>query len=156
MAAWSFLELKVSPVLLTLLTGGAMWWLARVLPGLQVPVDMRVLASLPLFAIAAGIGLSALQSFRANRTTVNPFRPQNASSLVQTGIYRHTRNPMYLSLLFALLGWGCLLANGFALALTAAYVAYLTRFQIKPEERTLQAAFGDDFAAYCQAVRRWM
>jgi protein-S-isoprenylcysteine O-methyltransferase Ste14 len=156
MAMWSALELKVSPVLLTLLFAGVMWWLAQVLPNVNLTVNERALLCLPFLTVAAGIGLSAVWSFRSARTSVNPFRPHHASRLVRTGIYRHSRNPMYLALLFALLGWGCLLANVFSLALSAGYVAYLNRFQIEPEERALLTAFGEEFTAYCRKVRRWL
>jgi protein-S-isoprenylcysteine O-methyltransferase Ste14 len=72
------------------------------------------------------------------------------------GVYRWTRNPMYLGMAVLLLAWGLWLANGAALAVISLFVAYLNRFQIAPEERALQARFGDEFTAYRARVRRWL
>jgi len=81
----------------------------------------------------------------------------NASSeLVVSGVYRHTRNPMYLGLLLGLLGWGVYLANAFALLLAPLFIPCMNRFQILPEERALQQAYGERFLDYCRRVRRWL
>jgi len=87
---------------------------------------------------------------------VNPLKPDSASALVVAGIYRWTRNPMYLGMATVLAAWGLYLANIGALAGVALFVAYMNRFQIAPEERALEARFGADFAAYRGRVRRWL
>ena len=63
---------------------------------------------------------------------------------------------MYLALLLALLGWGVFIANVYALLLAVTFVPYMNRFQIRPEERALEQAFGQQFRAYCGQVRRWL
>jgi protein-S-isoprenylcysteine O-methyltransferase Ste14 len=78
-----------------------------------------------------------------------------ASSLVVTGIYRHTRNPMYLGGLVMLSGWALFLATLSACLFLPLFVAYLTRFQIIPEEKVLRARFGTEFDDYVKRVRRW-
>jgi protein-S-isoprenylcysteine O-methyltransferase Ste14 len=83
-------------------------------------------------------------------------QPAAASSLVTGGIYRWTRNPMYLGMALALAGWGLYLGNFGALALVGLFVMYIDRYQIDPEERALTARFGDAFAAYRRRVRRWL
>ena len=110
-------------------------------------------------AIALAGGATALAgdlAFKRARTTVNPFRPQNTSSLVTSGIYRFTRNPMYLGLLAIVLGWGTFLCSAFAFLGPVAFVAYITRFQIVPEERVLLAKFGSAYSTYLARVRRWL
>ena len=72
------------------------------------------------------------------------------------GIYRWTRNPMYLAMLLVLVAWACIVANVAALAILPLFVAYLNRFQIGPEERALQARFGAEFEQYRRNVRRWL
>ena len=101
----------------------------------------------------AGLGVMA---FRRARTSCSPLRPEAASHLVCAGIYRRTRNPMYLGMLLLLLGWGALLANALALVFAVAFVPLMNRLQIGPEERTLAERFGAEFAAYRAAVRRWI
>ncbi|MCY1553776.1 Phospholipid methyltransferase [compost metagenome] len=104
----------------------------------------------------AFVALFGVASFRRAKTTVNPTTPGAASALVDSGIYRYSRNPMYLGLLLVLAGWGLWLAHALALLGLPAFVVYMNRFQIAPEERALTAVFGDAFAAYRQKVRRWI
>ena len=136
--------------------GAVMWLVAIVLPVLDLdfPARMEVMAG----AIAAAliVGLAAVAGFRRAHTTVNPMTPQAASALVTGGIYRFTRNPMYLAMLILLAGWCYVVANGAALAMLPLFVAYLNRFQIQPEERALAARFGAEFERYRARVRRWL
>lgn len=83
-------------------------------------------------------------------------RPDAASTLVTSGIYRVTRNPMYLGILFALLGWGLFLSNLGSLLFCGVFVLYMSRFQIQPEERALEVKFGVAFIMYKSRVRRWL
>jgi len=82
--------------------------------------------------------------------------PESISSLVVTGIFKRTRNPMYLALMLALTGWGLYLANIFSLLVAVCFVLYMNRFQIQPEERTLEEIFGSEFNDYKKQVRRWI
>jgi protein-S-isoprenylcysteine O-methyltransferase Ste14 len=95
-------------------------------------------------------------AFRRARTTISPVKASAASSLVTTGVYRFTRNPMYLGLLLTLLAWAAFLFNPVALLFVPIFVLYINRFQIKPEERTLSALFGGEYGAYQERVRRWL
>ena len=150
------LELKVPPPAVALLVGVAMWFATRLGASLALPLLARSIA-FGVIALAGGaIALSGNVAFRRARTTPNPFRPQNASSLVTTGIYRLTRNPMYLGLLLVLLGWATFLCSAFALLGPVAFVAYIARFQIVPEERVLLAKFGAAYSEYLARVRRWL
>ena len=92
---------------------------------------------------------------RAN-TTWKPATPGRTSCLVTTGVYGFTRNPMYLGTLLILLGWAVVLESPFALVLPAAFIFYMNRFQIRPEERTLSALLGRDYSDYLRHVRRWL
>lgn len=150
------LELKVPPVAAFGLVAALMWVLARHVPGPSFAPAWRIWVALTLLALAALIGLSGVRAFRKARTTVSPLAPERASSLVAVGIYRHTRNPMYLALTLGLLAWSVHLGSLWALLAVALLPAWLTRFQILPEERALLARFGSDFDAYCQRVRRWI
>jgi protein-S-isoprenylcysteine O-methyltransferase Ste14 len=76
--------------------------------------------------------------------------------MVTTGIYRFSRNPMYVGFALVLVGWACFVANLVAMLLVLAFVVYLNRFQIEPEERVLSARFGDEYRTYLRAVRRWL
>jgi protein-S-isoprenylcysteine O-methyltransferase Ste14 len=152
----SALELRIPPVALVLLAGAAMWLLSTAAPSYAFQLPYRQAFALVLLAVGAIVAVLGVVSFRRAGTTVNPTRPQATSSLVTTGIYRISRNPMYLGFLLALIGWAVFLANIVAFVLIPAFVIYMDRFQIMPEERALQARFGSEFTAYKAKVRRWV
>lgn len=149
------LELKVPPLALVLLAALLMWLGARWFPALGFRFPGQSLVAWGLGIAGAFICALGLVEFKRARTTVNPTKPGSASSLVRTGIYRRTRNPMYLGFLLMLCAWALAMGNPLALMIPPAFVAYMNRFQIRPEERALTALFGDAFRDYCREVRRW-
>ncbi len=152
----SRLELKLPPALLFVLVAAAMWGLARLTFRLATAPLLEGAAVLALFVAAAWIGVSAVAAFRRAGTTASPIRPQSASALVTSGIYQRSRNPMYLALLLLLLAWAIWLAAPWALLGPVAFVAWMTRFQIRPEERALDRHFGAAYQAYCRHTSRWL
>jgi protein-S-isoprenylcysteine O-methyltransferase Ste14 len=150
------LELKIPPVAVGLLLGAMMWAATRFAPvfGFALPAGRIIAAGLAVAGVV--IALLGVVSFRRAGTTVNPLQPAAASSLVISGIYRRTRNPMYLGLLLVLLGGGVLLANSLAILFAAAFIPLMNRLQILPEEKILAARFGTAFTDYQSAVRRWI
>ena len=151
------LELKIPPPIVAVLVAAAMWGVALVS---RPPIDVSTLVRAVLasaLALAGGvISLSGIVAFRRAKTTVNPTKPQNTSSLVTTGVYSFTRNPMYVGLLFVVLGWAAFLFSPWALVGPLAFVLYIGRFQIEPEERALTALFGATFSTYAARVHRWL
>lgn len=149
------LELKIPPPLVALVTGLLMWSAARLVPPLALPDVMRVAVAVVLAGAGVGLAVAGVLTFRRAKTTVNPTTPAAASALVRTGVFRFTRNPMYLGLLLCLVAWAIYLSNVLALLIAPLFVLFMNRFQIAPEERALAALFGDSFAAYKRDVRRW-
>jgi len=149
-------ELKVPPPAVLLVLGLLMWLTARAAPDFGFVVPARNLWAILLIAGGLIVGFSGVLTFRKARTTVNPTTPQASSSLVTWGVYRLTRNPMYFGLLIVLTGWAIFLANALVFLFLPAYILYIGRFQITPEERALSALFGQEYAAYRARVRRWI
>jgi protein-S-isoprenylcysteine O-methyltransferase Ste14 len=150
------LELRIPPVAAALLFAAAMWGASLAVPSITLPFAHRKLAATVLAVFGGGVSLAGVASFRRAKTTVDPTRPDAASALVSSGVYRVTRNPMYLGFTLMLLGWAALLSNVLSLIIAIAFVFYMNRFQIEPEERALSARFGKAFAAYRASVRRWV
>ena len=150
------LDLKVPPPAVALVVALAMWWVSRygLLEG--VPLAWRVGAALVVAAVGAAFDVAGILAFGRAKTTVNPMKPEKSAALVNTGVFRITRNPMYVGMVFILLAWAVYLASPWALFGPPLFAAYITRFQIKPEERVLAARFGDEFASYTARVRRWL
>lgn len=147
-----WLELKVPPPIVALAIGALMWLLAGEAPA---PGYVRAWIAGALALLGAGLDFAGLMAFRRARTTFNPLRPQATSSLVRGGVYRLTRNPMYLGLLLLLAAWAVYLGSLAALLGLPAFALYIGRFQIRPEERILAGLFGEEYVAYLRAVRRW-
>lgn len=133
-----------------------MWLLARFSAILKIGVAYQGLLVSLLMFVGFMITIAAIISFRMAATTVNPLNPERASSLVDGGVFRFTRNPMYLGMLLVLLAWGVYLSSLLNLFLIVGFVWYLTRFQILPEEKAMRANFGETYQTYCQKVRRWI
>lgn len=152
----SWLEHRIPPPLVGLLVGVAMWQLAKHSVQFGFPFSVRLGLGLAwaVFGVAlAGLGVSA---FRRAQTTVNPLNPDAASALVVLGVFRHTRNPMYVGMCLVLLGWAIYLAAPWTLLGPVLFAAYITRFQIIPEERAMADKFGKAYADYRAQVRRWL
>jgi len=152
----SWLENRVPPPLVAALFAVVMWACSRGLPDLAIQVPGQRLVALSVLIAGAGVIAAAWARFISARTTVNPLRPETASSLVTSGVFSLTRNPMYLGLALALLAWVLWLGNGACALLLVGFVGYITRFQIAPEERAMLVNFGEEFEAYARRVRRWL
>jgi protein-S-isoprenylcysteine O-methyltransferase Ste14 len=150
------LDLKIPPLLVVVLTAVAMLVLSRVMPWLAYDWPWRVASGLALTVVGGAVALAGIVEFRRRRTTVNPMTPGAASTIVASGVYRRSRNPMYLGFLCALAGLAVYLSNAAAFGMIGIFVAYMNRYQIEPEERALLAKFGPEYAAYMSNVRRWL
>ena len=150
------LELKIPPPAVALLLAIAMWLAASASGALAFTLPGRLAIAIAAAALGVAISVAGVVSFRRAKTTVNPTKPGAASSLVATGIYRLTRNPMYLGLLLVLAGWAIYLSNAVTFVGPLLFLLYINRFQIVPEERALAARFGLAFDDYRRRTRRWI
>jgi protein-S-isoprenylcysteine O-methyltransferase Ste14 len=152
----NWLELKIPPPVIAAVAALAMWGLARAFPDLHIPYGVRVPAAVLLAMAGVALAGSGIVTFRRARTTINPHKPGDATALVSSGPYRFTRNPMYAGMLLVLAGWAAYLGSMPALLGPVAFILYINRFQIVPEERALQWLFAGEYLAYKSRVRRWL
>ncbi|MGR5147026.1 methyltransferase family protein [Photobacterium alginatilyticum] len=150
------LELKIPPVVLMGVFVIGMWLLSMQLPKQALLANGSTLAAAIISLLGVIIAISGVLAFRKARTTANPMEPQDASTLVNSGVYRVTRNPMYLGFLLMLVGFGLFLQSAYSLVLCVGFILYMNRFQIEPEERFLEAKFHNEFVLYKGKVRRWI
>jgi protein-S-isoprenylcysteine O-methyltransferase Ste14 len=150
------LDHKIPPPVIALACAALAWLLAWATPGFVCDISARILMVVMFVTAGLTLDISALLAFRKAKTTFNPLAPERSKSIVQTGLYRFTRNPMYLGMVLNLLGLCVYFANPLTVVGVIAFVAYITRFQIIPEERLLLAKFGDAYAQYTKSVRRWL
>ncbi|MCS4309294.1 protein-S-isoprenylcysteine O-methyltransferase Ste14 [Rheinheimera pacifica] len=150
------LELKIPPLVLVVLFALAMCLLAQLLPPWALPEVWRLILASSFAVAGVVVALWGVLAFHRANTTVDPRVPQQTSSLVARGIYRYSRNPMYLGFLLLLAALACYLMGAAALLLLPLFVLYMNRFQIVPEERYLLQKFGAEYQAYSTQVRRWL
>ncbi len=144
-----------APLLVLFCLGGG--WVAHHFYPVHLLPDLGVTAPIvaTIVCVAAlAIGLSGVRQFHRHDTPTSPFKP--TSTLVTSGVFRHTRNPMYLGLVMLTVGVA-LAVNSLAFLLAAILLAVLLQLAvITPEERLLSATFGEAFESYRSHTRRWL
>lgn len=151
-----FLAARVPPGLIFLTAGFLIWCIARFVPAARVAVPGTRTAAIAIGAAGGALVVFALAGFIRARTTADPLHPEKASALVVSGLYRFTRNPMYLGLALLLLAFVVRLSVWPGVIVVLLFVAYMNRFQIRPEEDALEARFGEAAREYRRTVRRWI
>ena len=148
--------LKIPPPIITLLVFTGMYVLSRFVP--LGRIDLPALTYVGFLLMAAGIAIDLIGAiqFRRARTTINPLKPQNSTAIVKTGLYRISRNPMYLGMLIVLTGVAFILKTVVAFLLLPLFVLQINRLQIIPEETILAKKFPVEYPDYKKSVRRWL
>ena len=148
------METKIPPPIVTLVFALSIY-LSR---GIFKIVEIKHSFYLGIFLLLLGFAIliSAVRLFKKDNTTINPLSPEQATKLVTDGIFKYSRNPMYLGMALIL----CSIAVFFNLIggiiLVALFCFYITKFQIIPEERAMSNLFSQDFDKYKEATRRWI
>lgn len=150
------LELKIPPVAVFLILAAGMWLVSRAAPAFDFALPYATAIALLIAVPGVIVAVLGVRQFRRLSTTVHPMKPGEASALVSSGVYQFTRNPMYLGLACCVLAWSVFLQNFVVMFGVVVFVAYMTQFQIKPEEHALQENFGEEYARYLAQVRRWL
>ncbi len=150
------LEHKIPPPVVGTLVAAAMWSVSALEPQFPSATGPKYAAVAILVVAGVVFDLLGLLAFRAVRTTVNPLKPERASALVTGGVYRISRNPMYVGMVLLLLAWAVYLSALLPFAGPLIFGLYITRFQIQSEERVLKDIFGEKYSAYASRVRRWL
>ena len=150
------LELKIIPPVQLFISAILMVSLAAYFPQYQFKLSISLAIIMLLVFVAGIIGILALYDFRKHKTTFHPHTPEKTSTVVNTGVFSYSRNPMYIALVLLLIALGIYLQNYCSFIIIPLFIYYITRFQIIPEERMLDKLFPNEYKAYCQKVRRWL
>lgn len=149
------MELKIPPPLVLLICLLAQIELSDWLPIYQFG---DVPTWIPVIWIGVGllVSLMGVVAFHKAKTTINPLKPDQSCEVVTEGIYRYSRNPMYLGMLLGLMGMVFYFGEASTLFGVIFFICYITTFQIKPEEKVLREKFGEVYVCYENQTRRWL
>ena len=150
------LDNRIPPPIVSVLIGLGMWAASFVVPAVPLPAIARFAMLAVVMLIGGLYGGRAIAGFARAKTTINPVNIAAASTLVTSGIYALSRNPMYVGLAALLVSLALLLSNAWLQLGPLCFILFTTRFQIIPEERVLQDKFGSEYMAYRNRVRRWL
>ena len=145
---------KIPPPIVTLISGLIIFFSRPIFPEYESNL-INVFSAIFLF-LGLLVFFLAVASFKKYKTTVNPLQPSNASYLVISGIFRFTRNPMYLGMALILLSLSFKFNLLGGILVTALFIMFITRFQIIPEEDAMLSLFPDEFKTYKENTRRWI
>ena len=145
---------KIPPPIVTLFFGLCIYLTRPYFP----EFSFSILNSLSTISFVLGITVfaTAVSSFKRQNTTVNPISIEKASSLVVNGVFKYSRNPMYLGMLFILLGLTFKFNLIGGLLFTSLFMIFISKFQIKPEEAAMEKLFDQEWKDYIKNVRRWL
>ena len=150
------LELKIPPPAQFAITAAAMFGVSKIVPALKFTLTGSTILGIGLGIVGLSSAIMGVTQFKKAQTTPNPQALEKVSSMVTSGIYQYSRNPMYLGLVLILLGWALYLSHLLAFVLVQIFIVYIARFQIQPEESVLTKKFGQAYQNYCAKVRRWI
>ena len=151
-----YFELKIPPLLLAILFAIAMFFAAGYLPTVSMSDTLSLGLALLSLLLGMVFCIAGVAEFKRHQTTVDPRFPEKVSSLVSGGIYKFSRNPMYVGFALFLLALVFLLNSPVLVIGVFGFVLYMNRFQIVPEELMLKKLFGDQYQRYQERVRRWL
>ena len=122
------------------------------------PIKFANIEIIGILILLVGLvtAMLAIFLFKKVKTTVNPINPEEATTLVTTGIFSVTRNPMYLGLFFVICSTVFFFGSWCGIIILTLFVCYINKFQIIPEEEAMEKLFGDKYNEYRQNVRRWI
>jgi len=148
------LKNKIPPPIVTLVFAALIYLSADLLPHLMFEGQTFLSSIIMIFGLI--ILLLAVKAFVQFKTTINPLKPETTSVLVTSGIFKLSRNPMYLGMLLLIISLWIKTGDVLGFILVAGFIAYLNYFQIFPEEQAMKRLFSDKYKTYCQQVRRWL
>lgn len=148
------MKTKIPPPIIMIFFGTCILLSKRIFPNIDFGNVAYV--GFLFYGLAAFLILNSISTFRKHKTTVNPLKPESASSLVTSGVFQITRNPMYLAMAFILIALSIHRSAVGGIVFIPLFIGYITKFQIIPEEAAMQKLFGDEFSTYKNKVRRWL
>jgi|TARA_A100001011_G_scaffold259955_1_gene268423 protein-S-isoprenylcysteine O-methyltransferase Ste14 len=145
---------KIPPPLVVLILVISTFFSSKKIDLIQIPFQ----TSIAIFILSVGILIliNPVLKFIKSKTTINPIKFKKVNKLVTSGIYRYSRNPMYLGMLMIVISSSIFYLNIYSILTPLFFYLWINRFQIKREEVFLTEKFGEDYLSYKKKTRRWI
>ena len=146
--------LKIPPPILVLILASSNYFSSKKIDLIHLP--NQDLISILILLIGMLILINPIFKFIKSKTTIDPIKFKKVNKLITSGIYKYSRNPMYLGLLMIVISTSIFYLNIFSITTPLFFYFWINRFQIKREEIFLTEKFGKEYLLYKAKTRRWI
>jgi len=147
-------NIKIPPPILVIILTSLVYFSSTKLELIHLPYRQSV--SVIILIIGLIVIISPVINFIKSKTTVNPVKFKNVNTLVTTGIYRYSRNPMYLGMILIIISTTVYYLNFMSVFSPLIFYIWINKFQISREEIFLEDKFGNEYLKYKSETRRWI
>jgi len=145
---------KIPPPILVLILVSSNYYSSKKIDLIHLP--NQDLISIIIFLFGILILINPIFKFIKSKTTIDPIKFKKVNKLIISGIYKYSRNPMYLGLLMIVISTSIFYLNIFSITTPFLFYCWINRFQIKKEEIFLTEKFGEEYMSYKIKTRRWI
>ena len=146
--------IKIPPPILVLILATSNYFSQNQLEIIYLPYKHSI--SILILLVGTLILINPVCNFIKSKTTVNPVKFVNVNKLVTSGIYKYSRNPMYLGMILIIISTSIFYLNYYSMVTPFIFHFWINRFQIKREEIFLKEKFGKEYLSYMSKSRRWI
>ena len=146
--------IKIPPPILVIILTSLVYFSSTKLELIYLPY--RQIVSVTILIIGLIVIVSPVVDFIKSKTTINPVKFKNVNRLVTTGIYRYSRNPMYLGMILIIISTTVYYLNFLSVFSPLIFYIWINKFQINREEIFLEDKFGSEYLKYKSKTRRWI
>ena len=146
--------IKIPPPILVLILVSSNYFSSKKIDLIHLP--NQDLISIIIFLFGILILINPIFKFIKSKTTIDPIKFKKVNKLIISGIYKYSRNPMYLGLLMIVISTSIFYLNIFSITTPFLFYCWINRFQIKREEIFLAEKFGKEYMSYKTKTRRWI
>jgi protein-S-isoprenylcysteine O-methyltransferase Ste14 len=148
------MKTKIPPPILALLMIVIIYFSSLIIE--PFTFSYRIVLSVFIVVIGLACAIPSFRLFAKHKTTISPFTPSETTALVTVGMYRYSRNPMYLGLVLLNIAATIFFGTWLGIIIVATFIFLLNLLQIIPEEEALLDIFGEEYIEYKKKVRRWI
>jgi|TARA_B110000014_G_scaffold196920_1_gene146000 protein-S-isoprenylcysteine O-methyltransferase Ste14 len=146
--------LKIPPPLIVLILVISIYFSSTKIDLIHIPFQLPI--SIFILSVGILIFINPVLQFIKSKTTINPIKFEETNKLVTSGIFKYSRNPMYLGMLMIVISTSIFYLNIYSMLTPFFFCLWINRFQIKREEVFLTEKFGKEYLSYKKKTRRWI